>query len=297
MQKTKEVIKKVRKIELKTHQLVENLLTGAYHSVFKGRGIEFSEVREYTPGDDIRTIDWNVTARMGNPYVKEFIEERDLNLILAFDISGSNEFGSHKSKREHAIEIGASLAFAAMRNNDKVGLVMFTDDVEKYIPPRKGRRHIFKIIREMIYFEPRSKLTNLHNALHFISNVQKKRSTVFILSDLNSKNFEKSVRYLRNKHEVVIIKLNDEHESDLPDVGIIELEDEETGEQVLVDTSDKNFRKNYSLLHRKMCDKEKTLFNKLGIDVIHVNTHQDFEIPIRTYFKIKARRIARRGYR
>lgn len=294
MQSAKQVIKKVRKIELKTHQLVENLLSGAYHSVFKGRGIEFSEVREYVPGDDIRTIDWNVTARMGVPFVKEFIEERDLNLILVFDISGSNLFGSHKSKREHAIEIAASLAFAALRNNDRVGLVMFSDAVEKYIPAKKGRRHAFRIIREMIYYRAKSKLTDVDKALRFVSNVHKKRSTVFIISDMNSKGFEKSIRQLRNRHEVVIIRLNDKREQSLPDVGLIELEDEETGEQVIVDTSDPRVREQY----RKICSKQqanqKHLFRQLGVDVINVNTHEDFEIPLRGYFRAKVKAMNRR---
>lgn len=290
MQKTKQVLKQVKKIEIRTHKLVENLLSGAYHSVFKGRGIEFSEVREYVPGDDIRTIDWNVTARMGTPYVKEFIEERDLNLILAFDVSGSNDFGSHKSKREHAVEIAASLAFAALKNNDNVGLVMFTNEVEKYIPPRKGRRHILKIIREMIYFSPKSKKTSLDTALKFVANVHKKRSMVFILSDLNSSDYETAIKILRRKHEVIAIRLNDEREETLPCVGIIELEDEETGEQILIDTSNSDFRRKYAKLQENYKEKEKKLLQKLGVDAIQVSTRQEFDVPLRAYFRAKAKK-------
>jgi uncharacterized protein (DUF58 family) len=292
MHRTKEILKKVKKIEIKTKHLVDGLLQGAYHSVFKGQGIEFSEVREYVPGDDIRSIDWNVTARMHQPFVKEFIEERDLTVYIVLDVSASNEFGSEKSKKEAAIELSASLMFAALRNNDRVGLCMFTSGVEKYIPPRKGKFHILRLIREMIEFVPSVKTTSLIPSLTFLSRVVKKRSIVFLISDFfTDENFHKQLKLLKNKHDVIAVNINDIREAEIPDVGYIELEDEETGEQMLLDTSDKEFREGYVKLIQ---DKNKELsdkFKRLKIDLVQLKSDEPFEVPLKRFFRLREKRM------
>ncbi|MFC1741958.1 DUF58 domain-containing protein [Nanoarchaeota archaeon] len=290
---TKNVLKKVKKIEIKTKQLVEGLLQGAYHSIFKGRGIEFSEVREYVPGDDIRTIDWNVTARMNQPFVKEFIEERDLNVVILFDVSGSSEFGSEKVKKYAAVELAASLMFAAMHNNDKVGMVLFTDKVEKFLPLRKGRRHTLRLIREMITHKPESRMTDLKVGLEFVSKVVKKKSIMFVISDFLSEGYEKQLRMLRNKHDVIAINMQDLREDEIPDIGYIQLEDDETGEQILVDTSDPEFQKNYSAL---VSESKKGFIDglkKLKIDTIDLKSHEPFEVPLKRFFALRSRRVVR----
>jgi uncharacterized protein (DUF58 family) len=291
---TKQVLKKVKKIEIKTKQLVEGLLQGAYHSVFKGRGIEFSEVREYVPGDDIRTIDWNVTARMNAPYVKEFIEERDLTALILFDVSGSSEFGSEKAKKWAAVELAASLMFAAMHNNDKVGLVLFTDKVEKFLPPRKGKRHTLKLIREMITHKPESRMTDLRQSMEFVSKVVKKKSIIFIISDFFSEaEYGKQLKMLRNKHDVIAVNLNDLREQEIPDIGYIQLEDEETGEQILVDTSDAEFQQNYSQLMSDHNDTLLSMFKRMRIDSIDLKSHEPFEIPLKRFFAMRSRKVVR----
>ena len=230
MTATIQILKKVKKLEIKTRRLVDGLLQGNYHSVFKGRGIEFSQIREYVPGDDIRAIDWNVTARMNKTYVKEFIEERDLTMYIVFDISASSDFGSIVSKKEAAIELSTSLAFAAMRNNDKVGLLLFSEKAERFVPARKGKKHTLKVIREMISHKPKYKGTDIDKSLRYLSNVLKKRSILFIISDFLSKDFSKPMKVLKNKHDVIAVNINDIRELEIPDIGYIELEDEETGE-------------------------------------------------------------------
>jgi uncharacterized protein (DUF58 family) len=245
---TKEIISKVRQTDIKTNRLVEGLLTGAYLSAFKGMGIEFSEVREYQIGDDPRTIDWNVTARMNRPFVKEFIEERDLTLMMVFDISRSSEFGSTRSiKKDVGIEICASLAMSAMKNNDKVGLMLTTDKIEKYIPPMKGKRHALRIIRETIFHEPLHNITDLSVPMAELSKILKKKSVIFVISDFqdDARRFQKPLQVLNTRHDLVAIRLWDVREQELPDVGLIELEDEETKEQLLVDTANPEFRKKY----------------------------------------------------
>lgn len=289
----KEIIKKIKKIEIKTRHLVEGLLQGAYHSIFKGRGIEFSEVRPYQVGDDVRTIDWNVTAKLNEPYVKQFIEERDLTIYIAFDVSASNEFGNIKKKKETAIEIAASLMFAAVRNNDKVGMMLFTDKVEKFFPAKKGKRHMLRLIREMIYFKPENKKTDLKEALSKFASIVKKRSTVFIVSDFLTDNFSKPLKVLKNRHEVILININDQRELEIPDVGYIELEDEETGEQILVNTSDHEFRKNYALLIKNNYINTKNEMKKLKIDIIEIKTDEPFEFPLRRFFDLRIRRQSR----
>ena len=291
--KSKDVLKNIKKIEIKTRYLVEGLLQGAYHSVFKGRGIEFSEVREYAIGDDVRTIDWNVTARMNHPYIKEFIEERDLTIYIIFDVSGSGEFGSSKSKKESAIELCASLMFAALRNNDKVGIALFTDKVERFIYPRKGRKHVLKMIREMIYFKPENKRTDLKNTLDYMSKVIKKRSIIFIVSDFISEDFSKPLKLLKNKHDIIAINMYDIREVQLPDVGYIELEDEETGEQMLVDTSDPEFRAEYAKLADERTKELHQFMKKMKIDMIGIRSGEQFDVSLRKFFIQRLKRSAR----
>lgn len=293
MPETKEILKKVKKIEIKTKHLVDGLLQGAYHSIFKGRGIEFSEVREYVPGDDVRTIDWNVTARMNAPFVKEFIEERDLTVYIVLDISASTEFGSEKSKKEAAIELAASLMFAALRNNDRIGLLLFTNEVERFIPARKGKRHALLLIREMVEFQAVSKNTEISSALGFLSRVAKKRGIVFVISDFFSENFERELRLLKNKHDVIAVNVNDIREEQIPDIGYIELEDEETGEQLLLDTSDKHFREEYVKSIKKKNNDLKQLLTKLKIDLVQLKSDEPFEIPLRRFFKMREKRMIR----
>jgi len=290
MPKVKEILKRVKKIEIKTNKLVEGLVAGNYHSVFKGRGIEFSEVREYVPGDDIRTIDWKVTARFNSPFVKEFIEERDLDIYIVFDCSASNEFGFEKSKKEVGIEIAASIMFSAIKNNDNVGLCLFTDYVERFIRPRKGKKFVLRLLRELIYYQSKNKKTDLNNSLIYLSKILKKRSILFIISDFLSANFEKPLKFLKNKHDVILIKLSDIREKEIPDVGYILLEDGESGEQILVNSSDVNFREIYN---KKVEEENKKLFNKmkkLGIDVIQVDTIEPFYIPLMKFFNMRRRR-------
>jgi len=287
----KEVIKKVKKIEISTRNLVEGLLQGAYHSVFKGRGIEFSDVREYSYGDAIKTIDWNVTARMDTPFVKEFVEERDLTAYIVFDGSASESFGYEKEKRMSNIEIVASMVFAAQKNNDNIGLFIFTDKVEKFIPARKGKRHALKIISELVRFKPESKKTDVYEALRKINKVVKRKSIFFIVSDFDSDDFEKPFKILRLKHEIIPINVFDTRENHIPEIGYVEFEDAETGEIFLIDTSDKEVMKSYYKLVKEDNKKIDGFFKRNKIDQIRIKNDEDFAIPIRIFFK---RRGARR---
>jgi len=291
MPKVKEILKRIKKIEIRTNMLVEGLIAGNYHSVFKGRGIEFSEVREYVPGDDIRTIDWNVTARFNSPFVKEFIEERDLNVYIVFDVSGSSEFGYEKSKKEVGFEIAASVMFAALKTNDNIGLCLFTDRVERFIKPRKGKKFVLRLLRELIYFEPSSKKTDIRESLMELGKILKRRSILFIISDFISENFEKPLRYLRKKHDVILINLSDTREEDMPDIGYVLLEDGETGEQVLVNTSDENFRRFYEESVKKRNKELEKRMKKLKIDMDHVRTDEPFYMPLVRLFNMGKRRI------
>jgi len=287
MRETKEILKQVRRIEIVTKNLVDGLITGEYHSIFKGQGIEFSEIRDYRPGDDIRAIDWKVTARFDHPFVKEFIEERDLNVYFVFDYSASNYFGNLIEKRRKAIELTATLMFSAMKNNDNVGLFIFTEDIEKFIPARKGRRHVLKLISSLVSHKPKSKGTDIEKALSHISNIIKKRSVIFILSDFYNQDFSKPLKILKRRHDVIAIKVNDAREAEIPDVGLIQLEDEETGEQLLVDTSDRGFRDNYVRIVNKEEIRLRNLFNKNGVDVININTDSPYESPLRKFFRMR----------
>lgn len=279
----KEIISKVKQIDIKTKGLVEGMMTGAYLSAFKGTGIEFSQVREYQIGDDPRSIDWNVTARMNRPFVKEFIEERDLVLMILFDISRSSEFGSVRSiKKDIGIELCASLAMSAMRNNDKFGLLLSTDNVEKYIPPMKGKRHALRIIRESIFHEPLHNNTDLSIPLAFLSKVLKKRSVIFVISDFQDdlSRLIKPLNILNNRHDLIAVKLWDIREHEIPDIGLIEIEDEETAEQMLIDTSDPGFRKKYMEAVKSRNMKLIEIMRRLEIDLIEISTSQDWARPV-----------------
>ena len=290
MPMVREILKRVKKIDITTHNLVEGLIAGSYRSVFKGRGVEFSEVREYVLGDDIRTIDWNVTARFNTPYVKEFIEERNLDIYIAFDVSSSNNFGYRKSKKEVGYEIAASLMFAALKNNDNVGLCLFTDRVEKLIKPMKGRKFFLRLLREMIYFEPKSKKTDIKKALIYLSRIIKKRSVIFVISDFFSGSFEKPLKFLKNRNDVILINIRDFREEEIPDIGYVFLEDEETGEQILVDTGDEKFRRIYIQRMKNINNELASKMKKIRVDVINVSTNEPFYIPLRKFFKVRERR-------
>ena len=284
---TSEIIKKVRKIEIKTRGLSSNIFAGQYHSAFKGRGMAFSEVREYQFGDDVRDIDWNVTARFHRPYVKVFEEERELTVMLLIDVSGSLDFGTQKQmKRDMVTEIAATIAFSAIQNNDKIGVVFFSDKIEKYIPPKKGRKHILYIIREMLDFQPESKRTDVQQAVEFLSSVQKRRTTAFILSDFYVRNdFQQSLQICNRKHDVVAIQIYDQRAKELPDVGLMKVVDAETGFEQYVDTSSKRLRQAY---HKYWMNRQAELmetFNKSNVDNVSIATNEDFVKSLLMLFK------------
>ncbi|MCK4716699.1 MAG: DUF58 domain-containing protein [Candidatus Marinimicrobia bacterium] len=288
----KEILKKVRYIELHTKHLVNDVFSGEYHSVFKGQGMEFAEVREYQYGDDIRTIDWNVTARYNHPYVKVLEEERELNVMLMVDASGSGAFGSYeKFKSEIAAEICALLAFSAIKNNDKVGLLIFTDDVEKYIPPRKGRSHVLRVIRELLYFKPQSTKTNIANGLEYLLKGLKRRSIVFIVSDFDDDNFIKPLRVLNRKHDAVAIQILDKREKDLPPIGLVKMRDAETGDEIWVNTLDKKFMKLYSDYIGEKREKFSKETKMMDLDLIQIDTAESYVEPLVRFFKMRERRF------
>ncbi|NOZ59192.1 MAG: DUF58 domain-containing protein [Euryarchaeota archaeon] len=289
MSGVREVLKNIRRLEVATDRLVEGLISGNYRSAFRGRGIEFSEVREYRPGDDIRAIDWKVTARFNAPFVKEFVEERDLNVYIVFDVSGSTEFGSQRSKREVGTEV-ASIMFSALGNNDNVALALFTDSVERFIPPRKGRRHVLYLLRELIYFEPEGRGTDMENSLMYLNRIIKRRGIVFIITDCLSGDFERPLQILRKRHDVVLVHLLDAREEELPDVGYVLLEDSETGEQVVVDTGDRGFREAYKVQARKRRMALLEKMRRLKVDMVEVGTGEPFHVPLRRFFAARARR-------
>ncbi len=283
---TKELLKKVRKIEIKTRRLSDHIFGGEYHSTFKGRGMTFSEVRQYQYGDDVRNIDWNVTARYSEPYIKVFEEERELVMMLMVDVSGSEMFGTQEQfKNEIVTEIAATLAFSATQNNDKIGLILFSDEVELYVPPKKGRSHVLRIIRELIEFHPKSKKTNIAEALKFLSNVMKKKTIVFILSDFIADNYERTLKIVANKHDVTGIRVYDRREEEIPNVGIVQMEDEETGESILVNTTSKKVRMNYTRFYREKVGFFKDSFNKSGAGTIDCRTDESYVRKLLGYFK------------
>ncbi|HKB87351.1 MAG TPA: DUF58 domain-containing protein [Ignavibacteriaceae bacterium] len=288
---TKEILKQVRQIEIRTKGLVNQVFSGEYHSVFKGRGMEFSEVREYQFGDDIRNIDWNVTARFGHPFIKIFEEERELIVMLMVDLSGSLIFGTvEKTKQQVAAELSAILAFSALKNNDKVGLILFTDKIEKFVPPRKGRSHVLRIIRDVLSFEPEGKSTNLKAALEYMNSTIKKRSIVFLLSDFIDSGYEKILRIIGKKHDLIGVVLNDKRESEIPKMGLIKLTDAETGEERLVDTSSIKVQNRLKEVRKNMMEHRKSLFISSRLDSIEVQTGDDYVKPLVQFFRLRERR-------
>jgi uncharacterized protein (DUF58 family) len=284
---TAELLKKVRKIEIKTKGLSNQIFSGEYHSAFKGRGMAFSEVREYTPGDDVRTIDWNVTARLRTPYVKVFEEERELNVMILVDVSASGKFGTQRQfKKDLITELCAVIAFSASQNNDKIGVIFFSDKIEKFIPPKKGKSHILRIIRELIDIEPEQKGTNIEMALKYLTNVIKKKSITFLISDFKSQtSFSDALKIANRKHDVVALRINDIHEDKLPDIGLIKLKDNETGKTLWVNSSDKNFQKQFEINRLKFDNNLKEVFNKSGVDFSVINTHEGYVKPLINLFK------------
>ena len=283
---TKELLKRVRKIEIKTRRLSDHIFGGEYHSTFKGRGMTFSEVRQYQFGDDVRTIDWNVTARYNEPFVKVFEEERELTMMLMVDVSGSELFGTAKRfKKEIITEIAATLAFSATQNNDKIGLILFTDKIELYIPPKKGRSHVLRIIRELIEFEPESSYTDLGQALKFLSNVQKKRAIVFIMSDFLTDDYKHNLKISSGKHDVTGIRIFDRHEEELPNLGMVQMQDEESGEYMLVNTASKKVRNNYSRYFKERENYFRDSFAKSGAGTINCRVDDSYVKKLLGYFK------------
>jgi uncharacterized protein (DUF58 family) len=283
---TKELLKKVRKIEIKTRRLSDHVFGGEYHSTFKGRGMTFSEVRQYQFGDDVRNIDWNVTARYNEPFIKVFEEERELTLMLMVDISGSEFFGTQEQfKNEIITEIAATLAFSAMQNNDKTGLILFSDEIELYIPPKKGKSHVLRIIRELIEFEPKSKKTDIANALKFLSNVMKKKAIVFVLSDFIADNYRDTLKIAARKHDVTGIRIYDKAEETIPNLGMVEMQDQETGELFLVNTGSKSVRNQYYSYHRERVDYFTESFTKSGAGALSSRVDESYVKKLLGYFK------------
>ena len=288
---TTDLLKKVRKIEIKTRGLSRNIFAGEYHSAFKGRGMAFSEVREYQFGDDIRNIDWNVTARYNHPYVKVFEEERELTVMLLIDVSGSREFGTFEKLKKNVItELSAVLSFSAIQNNDKIGVIFFSDKIEKFIPPKKGKSHILRIIRELIDFQPEDRGTDITEAIRYLTNAIKKRCTAFVISDFMDENteLEMALSIANNKHDVVALKIYDERETELPSIGMIKLKDAETGHYVWVDSSSRRTRTMYSDWWRKHTARLDVMFKKCGVDYVPIDTNEDYVKSLMTLFRKRA---------
>jgi len=289
---TKEIFKKVRKIEIKTRGLSSQIFSGHYHSSFKGRGMAFSEVREYQYGDDIRSIDWNVTARLNHPYVKIFEEERELTVMLLIDVSGSNEFGTRQQlKEEQMTEIAAVLAFSAIQNNDKVGVIFFSDKIEKFITPKKGTSHILRIIRELIDFHPESQKTNISEGLRYLTNAIKKRCTAFIISDFMDKGFDNALKIAGRKHDIVALRVYDKREKELPKMGLVKVYNKETDSKMWVDSSSRQVRDNYKKWWAKHENYLNTLFLKSGVDAAHFSTGEDYVNPLVNLFRRREARF------
>lgn len=286
---TKELLKKVRKIEIKTKRLSNHMFGGEYHSTFKGRGMTFSEVRSYQFGDDVRSIDWNVTARYNEPFVKVFEEERELTMMLVVDISGSEMFGTKlQFKKEIITEIAATLAFSATQNNDKIGLLLFSDQMELFIPPKKGRSHVLRIIRELLEFEPKGKQTDLVEALKYVSSVMKKKAIIFVLSDFMADDYQHTLKILSGKHDVTGIRVYDEREEEIPNVGLVQMQDSETGELMMVNTSSKSVRRDYAIYFKEREAYFKESFNKSGAGTINIRVDESYVKKLLGYFKRRA---------
>lgn len=280
-----ELLKKVRKIEIRTRALTQQVFSGQYHSAFKGRGMTFSEVREYNYGDDVRSIDWNVTARSNHPYIKVFEEERELTVILLIDVSASHIFGSKGMyKKDLITELAAVLSFSAITNNDKVGVIFFSNEIEKFIPPQKGRTHILRIIRELLYHEPSHKQTNIAEALRYLTNAIKKRATVFLISDFLDSNFENALKIAKNKHDIIALQTIDTGEINLPPLGLMQLKDSETGKITLVDTAHKDFQNQYRMWWENKEKQLNNIFRKTNIDSVKLFTHKDYVPALKNLF-------------
>jgi uncharacterized protein (DUF58 family) len=288
----KEILKKIRHIEIRTSRLVNDLFGGEYQSVFKGQGIEFADVREYVPGDDIRTIDWNVTARSQHPFVKKFVEEREMTVLFVVDMSGSEYFGSgEKLKSEVAAEITALLAFSAVKNQDKTGLLICTDEVEKYVPVKKGRNHVLRVIREILYYQPRRKKTRLASALEYLHNILHRTAVIFLISDFMDSGYEKSLKVLSRKHDVIAIHLKDRREQDFPAAGLVELEDGETGERVLIDSSVGALRQHFTRTAQKREEQIDKLMKSLRVDRVSIAAEGSYVEPLMRFFRIREKRM------
>jgi len=286
---TNELLKKVRKIEIKTRGLSQNIFAGQYHTAFKGRGMTFSEVREYQYGDDVRSIDWNVTARFGHPFIKVFEEERELTVMLLVDVSGSRDFGSvNMLKKDIITEVAATLAFSTIQNNDKVGVIFFSDKIEKFIPPKKGKKHVLHIIRELLVFEPQSNKTDIGGALRYFSDAIKKHSTAFIISDFMDSGFDRTLMISNRKHDIAALQVYDIRESELPNVGLIKLKDAETGERIWVDTADKRLRTSYKhAWNERQLELQKNL-TQSGVDSVSMSTSDDYVRALMKLFRLRA---------
>jgi uncharacterized protein (DUF58 family) len=289
-----EVIRQIRRLQLKARRAVEDLLGGEYHSVFKGTGIAFEDVREYQPGDDIRTIDWNVTARMGHPFIKRFVEERELTVVLVVDCSASQQFGTRlQQKREVAAELAAVIAFSAISNNDKVGLLQLTDRVERFVPPRKGIRHVLRLIRDILFFQPQRRGTCLREALDYLNRVLHRRTIVFLLSDFLDRDFEKSLKRTGRRHDLIAVRISDPREEEVPSVGLLELEDAETGQRVLLDTGSRSVRGAFADAARQRGEMLRQLTRSGGIDLVEVATDGTHLDALIRFFKVRERRLRR----
>ena len=288
-----ELMQQIRRIQIRTNRAINDLLAGQYESVFKGQGMEFKEVREYVPGDDVRQIDWNVTARTGHPHVKVLAEERELTVMLMVDMSGSGRFGSvNRFKNELAAELCAVLAFAAIRNNDKVGLVIFTEDVELYVPPKKGRQHVLRVIREVLFFEPARSGTNIPAALQYLNRVVTRRAVVFLVSDFMAEDYETPLRIAGRRHDLIAVTVTDPREEVLPDAGLIAVRDTETGRELVVDSSDAEVRRQYALAARARPRQRDELLRRTGVDAIHIRTDAAYLDEVHRFFRMRERRMA-----
>jgi uncharacterized protein (DUF58 family) len=287
-----EILKKVRQIQIRTRRTVNDVLAGEYSSVFKGRGMEFDEVRAYQVGDDVRTIDWNVTARTGHPYVKRFVEERELTVLLVVDVSASGAFGStERLKSELAAELCALLAFSAIRNNDKVGLLLFTDEVELFVPPKKGKRHVLRVIRELLYFSPARRGTDIGAALDYLNRVTTRRAVVFLVSDFLAERYDRALTLANRRHDLVAVALTDPRELELPPIGLVELEDAETGERLAVDTWSRRAARRYARAAQAQIEARRRLLARLGVDTIEINTGAPYVPELIKFFRMRERRL------
>lgn len=288
----KEILKKVRQIQIRTNRMVNDLLGGEYLSVFRGRGMEFDTVREYVPGDEVRAIDWNVTARTGKPYIKQFVEEREMTVMLLVDVSASGEFGSYRQfKNEVATELCAVLAFSAIKNNDKVGLILFTDRIEKFIPPKKGKTHVLRVIRELLYYEPKGKGTDITVALDYLGKVTGRRAVAFLVSDFLTDRFDRALRIANKRYDLIVVTITDPRELSMPDVGFLQLRDAETGEVLMADTSDAALRSAYNRINTENLRALATLLRTLSVDRIDVRTDRSYVDPLVQFFRMREKRF------